>query len=231
MTNPWDRQPKEFRSAYEGFIVFRDLGLTRTLAQVAEKLHRPVKTVRNWSARFNWTFRTDHWDAEMEREKERGAREKARKEGEHHELLARSSVNIVSKMMARLNDKMEKEPTYIPSGETVLRLADMAIRLHRLTLGATGEGAVLVVNANAQAGATASVGDLQAEADRCKELIRSWADRLPPALRNEIGRRLDAEFQAVISAQVDRAEQAARALLPPPPIDIRNLKRNGEDGR
>jgi hypothetical protein len=55
------------------------------------------------------------------------------------------------------------------------------------------------------------------------EEFRAWAERLPPALRAEIGRRLDAEFEAKINAEVAQAQAAARAKLPGPPIDIRDF--------
>ena len=79
-------------------------------------------------------------------------------------------------------------------------------------------------------GKTIPVVDLPVEVPppSVPELIRAIADAMPPALREQIGRELDAQFQAEMDAQVAKAEAERWARMPPPPIDIRDLQRNGE---
>jgi len=81
-------------------------------------------------------------------------------------------------------------------------------------------------------GKTVPVVDLPVEVPEpsLQEELRAWAEQLPPALREPLGRYLDAQFQAKIDAEVAQAEAAYQAIMPPPPL-ILDRERGGEKSR
>lgn len=77
----WLRQPGETMLAYSAFIAYRDLGATRTHAQLVD-LGFSAGTVTTWSREQRWRERcedwTDHLAQEMAQEASRQARAMAR---------------------------------------------------------------------------------------------------------------------------------------------------------
>jgi hypothetical protein len=59
---PWDRQDSESNAAFEAFELYKGMGLTRSLAKVAEKLGKSVTLIERWSQRDGWKIRTLAWD-------------------------------------------------------------------------------------------------------------------------------------------------------------------------
>jgi len=47
-----------------------------------------------------------------------------------------------------------------------------------------------------------------------RDQIKSWAERLPPDVREIVAEKLDEEFQAQIEAEIAVVDEAARKLLP-----------------
>ncbi|MFF0134223.1 hypothetical protein ACFYTG_52935 [Streptomyces mirabilis] len=84
--DPWERQPRETAKRHARFLVFRDMGLTRTLAKASDELALSYSHVRALAAEYRWQDRAAAWDAhqqrqytaEMEEERRRAAREDVR---------------------------------------------------------------------------------------------------------------------------------------------------------
>jgi len=97
---PWDKLLAESSSAYRAFLVYRDLGLTRTLdragATVYARAQKGLKkganggaqkgrkrgatgTIRKWAADFDWLERAAAWDRHLAREAAAAAVEEERK--------------------------------------------------------------------------------------------------------------------------------------------------------
>jgi len=64
------------------------------------------------------------------------------------------------------------------------------------------------------------VVDLPEEAPQAslRDRIASWAERLPADVRAVVAETLDAEFEAKIEEDIAEVDEAARSLLPPPPV-------------
>ena len=77
----WMRQPGETMLAYSAFVAYRDLGPTRTHAQVVG-LEYTTSSVSKWSSQHRWRERcedwTDHLSQEMALEAAKHARAMAR---------------------------------------------------------------------------------------------------------------------------------------------------------
>jgi ribonucleotide reductase beta subunit family protein with ferritin-like domain len=65
---PWDRQAGESNRQYSRFIIFRDLGRTRTLKQAVEMLHGvgddkvSYRTLMQYAYEYRWTERAEAHD-------------------------------------------------------------------------------------------------------------------------------------------------------------------------
>jgi hypothetical protein len=66
---PWERRPGEPKTAYARFLIYRNLGPARSLAEaqkLATKSHKkPTKVAGSWSdesARWGWVERAHDWD-------------------------------------------------------------------------------------------------------------------------------------------------------------------------
>lgn len=52
-----DTGAKESATAFETFIIFRDMGTDRSLHKLAEKVNKKYEAVRHWSYKYKWTDR------------------------------------------------------------------------------------------------------------------------------------------------------------------------------
>lgn len=94
-TNIWEKWPKETSKAYRAFLVYRDLGVDRSLRKVAMVLHNsypglpeeeklsklprviPVQ-IQKWSRQNAWTTRVAAWDNFIFQEEEKAWFERKR---------------------------------------------------------------------------------------------------------------------------------------------------------
>ena len=63
---PYERLDKETPKAFQAFRIYRDLGIDRTIAKVAEELGKHPNAVAAWSQKHNWTRRAGAWDRELD---------------------------------------------------------------------------------------------------------------------------------------------------------------------
>ena len=70
--DPWERQPRESRIAYEAFTRYRDQDPVksgragRSGKQVAESLGRSKTLIHRWQSRFRWVDRVYEWDRHVD---------------------------------------------------------------------------------------------------------------------------------------------------------------------
>ena len=58
----WDQQEQETSKAFEAFAAYRDMGIERSIAKVAEKLGKSTQTLTKWSVPNNWINRALSYD-------------------------------------------------------------------------------------------------------------------------------------------------------------------------
>lgn len=140
--DPWDRQPKETDQAWAAFVVYRDMGLQRTLWRAAEILGKPKpeRVLEELSARLGWRFRVESWDRHQDAMR-RDAQLKAEAKDAAKQRLLQLDVadSMVGLAMAGLRQWAEyiareraagREPDLSPSD--VQKLADAGMKLGRL---------------------------------------------------------------------------------------------------
>lgn len=64
---PWEQQPGEKDRNYGYFMMFRDLGRTRSLRQASEITGRAINYLRVLQSTNKWVARADAWDTEQDR--------------------------------------------------------------------------------------------------------------------------------------------------------------------
>jgi Phage terminase small subunit len=132
MPEAWERQKGESRKAYEAFRIYRDMGATRSLAKVAEKLGKSKTLIERWSRRDNWVERCRQYDEYMEREYLLQQIEERRKMAERH---AKQAMIFQNKVLERLRSLNPKEL----SPNDLIRWFDIAVKIERLSRGESTE--------------------------------------------------------------------------------------------
>src|SRR5690606_17803428 len=75
MAQLWERQGGETDKAYEAFALYRDMGVNRSVRDVAQQLGKSAALIARWSSKKNWVERVSAWDDhEDERRRERNLR-------------------------------------------------------------------------------------------------------------------------------------------------------------
>ncbi|GGL03125.1 hypothetical protein [Streptomyces flaveus] len=124
----WERQPGESAAAWEAFACYRDLGLSRSIGKVAERLAKSRTLIERWSTAHRWVLRAEAWDREQDRlwraERQHASREVARR----HARLASAAQ---SKIVAQLQ---QLDPSRL-SPSDVIRWLEVTIRIERQAYG------------------------------------------------------------------------------------------------
>jgi hypothetical protein len=124
---PWERRPHEPARAHDGFRRYRDAGPLRSLSSIAEQLGVHVRTVKRWSARWDWPARAISWDDEAHRADDRRRLEALRSMHDTHQRAGRAAI---AKALAALH---EIAPADVGAASAA-RLLEIGTRLERQTL-------------------------------------------------------------------------------------------------
>lgn len=126
--DPWDRQPGEPETAYGYFVHYRDLGRTRTVAQVADRVNRSRNYVHNLAAARGWVRRAQAWDREQDRLYSERLVVRRLEMADRHARLAVAVQNLLVQRLQNIR------PEQLTAGD-VARWLEVATRLERLALG------------------------------------------------------------------------------------------------
>lgn len=124
----WDRQTGESTKRWGQFCVYRDLGRTRTLKRVAERLNITHRTAQQYSHTYRWGIRAEAFDRHMDEQWVAAIKERQRRMVQDHLKLA-----------AEFHDKaMQAIQSLIPqnlNATEVTRVATAYSQLIRFALG------------------------------------------------------------------------------------------------
>lgn len=129
---PWERQPGESAKAYEAFSEYRDMGTSRSLAKVGQKLGKSKTMMDKWSKKHSWVNRAEQWDLEEDRlirtalTKDIGAMRK------RHADVARAMLLKAARALQKIPDDEIK-------ASDISRMVDVASKLERISKGDVGE--------------------------------------------------------------------------------------------
>lgn len=132
----FDRQPGEPETAWKSFIVYRDMGLDRTLEKTRVVLGKTnpgyLKALEEWSREWGWRTRTEAWDREIDRRHRKEMFAEVERMRRRHVDLAVSLQDLgtveLRKLLAAANRAIKEN---VITGELLLKLIDLGIKLER----------------------------------------------------------------------------------------------------
>lgn len=120
--HPWSRRASESLPAYQAFLVYRDMGPSRTLAGVKPGRRAPGR-IGLWSVRHQWVARAIAWDDHLQAERDRVAIAQAclweERRQQHCEDTFRVGQALMAKGRAMLAFPNQKTTRQV-DGETVI---------------------------------------------------------------------------------------------------------------
>lgn len=174
----WERRERESERAYRAFLVYRDLGLARSLAGVREQSGDrpiPLRTIERWSARWAWPRRAAAWDAWLQAARDRVARREAGK-WERRRLAALEAVyedvqKIRERLQLMLSFPLTRRRT--EDGRTVIEPARWSFRDVIAGLKAAAELEAMALNAATTDPELMSDAEVAGVLDALDDAIRS----------------------------------------------------------
>lgn len=172
---PWERQPGEGPKPFEAFVIYRNAGLTRSAAKVAEQLGKSRTLISRWSAAHAWVVRAEAWDREQDRIDLLERLELRKKALKRHAIYGESLQTKAGTRLANIS-------TADLEAKDVVRWLDVGVRLEREALGIAPEPVGQHAQQAAGDDATLPALALSPEERRARLL----------SLRRELHMRLDA---------------------------------------
>lgn len=144
--NPWERQAGEGSKAFRAFAAYRDLGPTRSVTKVVEKLkpdcpHR--KMLEQWCTKWGWVSRAQAWDDEKDRIFLLETKAAIAEMNQRHSAVAVA-------MMVRVAERLKAMPANELSVRDIAQWLKVAADVERVARGEPSE-IVDVNNRNASA--------------------------------------------------------------------------------
>lgn len=172
--DPWDRRDNESDPAWEAFVAYRDLGLTRSNAQVAQRLGKSKTLIDRWSRNHSWVLRSAAWDRDQDKMWQRELAAARRKAAKRNVDLAEAMKNVAAGSLLKLAQSNEAlKPA------DVARLMEVATKIEALEYGTPTER-VSISSSDDAAASRAHVSQLSDEDRRARmeQLRRELDSRL-----------------------------------------------------
>jgi hypothetical protein len=128
VAHPWERLPGESKEAFEGFVLYRDMGAERSLAKVAKQLGKSNTLIERWSARDHWVMRADTWVVEADRVHRAFLLE-------HRRDVDRRLLRIAGAMQAKLVEALQALDVHALSPRDLGHWLDVTSKVQRQALG------------------------------------------------------------------------------------------------
>jgi len=143
----WEQQIDEPPQAYDGFVVYRELGRDRTLAKTAQQLGKSLGLTKRWSAQWRWVERAFAWDyrADGEARKQELTLEQERRKFAQRQLTAAQDFQRLAKaafarLVRRDPDSGELTLARVLRPSEILALYEYGAQLEKLLLGQAPAG-------------------------------------------------------------------------------------------
>jgi hypothetical protein len=120
----WEQQPGESVKAFEAFSVYRNLGVRRSTARVAQQLGKSKTLMDRWSSQWFWVERVRAYDRDLDKK----AREQAVKDVRS---MTNRHIRIAMKLQERAVKALEDLPTEKLTPKLMLDFLDKATKLER----------------------------------------------------------------------------------------------------
>jgi hypothetical protein len=107
--NIWDRLPNEAERPWAAFVLFRDAGVGRTIADVATAVHRGNRScVNEWAKKHRWWERVRAYDRHLDQVAQRAAAKARRDMVARHAGLANGALGALQAPVAEFVRRMQR---------------------------------------------------------------------------------------------------------------------------
>ncbi|CAH0347701.1 phage terminase small subunit-related protein [Bacillaceae bacterium CLA-AA-H227] len=124
----YERQEGESKQAFEGFTIYRNLGLTRKLKDVGKKLGKNHSLIKRWSSQHNWVERAEAFDEEMDK---RAILENA----QLRKQMIKEHAEVSRKLLLKVKAAVEHIRPETLSPYEIAKLLEIAVKVERLSRG------------------------------------------------------------------------------------------------
>src|SRR4051794_39217935 len=132
MKVPYERQDGESKQAFEGFVVYRNLGLTRNLKDVGRKIGKNHSLIKRWSSQHNWVERAQAFDNEMDK---RTILENA----QLRKQMVKDHAEVSRQLLHKVKVAIEHIKPEALSPYEIAKLLEIAVKIERLSRGESTE--------------------------------------------------------------------------------------------
>lgn len=124
----YERQDSETKKAFEAFQVYRDLGITRSLREVAQQLNKSLALIGRWSSQYGWVERAQEYDDEMDR------KALLQQEKDRRDMVKRHASQAMMFQQKVLSRMREMNPAELSTSD-LIRWFETSVKIERLSRG------------------------------------------------------------------------------------------------
>jgi hypothetical protein len=128
----FERMPGESAVAFAAFVVYRDVGPTRSIRKLRQEVGKSRAVLERWSVRWSWVERVRLWDAEVDANLRAENLERLQEDARRHHAVAGL---FLQKLVERLQ---AVRPEDLPLS-ALPHYLDVAVKVQRLALGVAAD--------------------------------------------------------------------------------------------
>ena len=143
---PFERQPGETGKAWKAFLIYRDLGVDRTLRRTAEIYHERnglqsktetvERNLQEWSRKQGWRVRVEEYDRELDKARQREAFRQVRIMRNRHISLAQSVQELAAVELKKwLKRATDAEDISVVAVVDILKAMKTGVEVERAARG------------------------------------------------------------------------------------------------
>jgi len=145
----YERQHREGDKAWKSFVIYRDLGVERSVRRVLEEIEKlalPGKwsfaVLTRWCTRWGWRDRCESWDNELDRQKRLTDLAAVAKMRERHLNISTALISLgateLNKWLKYVQAKSQEQSRSL-SPSDILKIIESGISLERQGRGEPGQ--------------------------------------------------------------------------------------------
>ncbi len=103
--DPWERQKGESRKAFAAFVVYRDMGESRSTEKVGKEGGKSWGLIQRWCTRWHWVDRCASYDDYFDRQQRNAREQEIIEMNRRHVTIARGLLARVTARLAKMNEE------------------------------------------------------------------------------------------------------------------------------
>jgi hypothetical protein len=207
----WDRQPGELPRNHGLFLMYRDMGRIRTVAQLASMSPLKYGSIARIARYGKWVARAGLWDAEQDRIAAIRLQDAREEMARKHSAAARKLMDKALERLKTLDVDSISPHALVLMLDTAARIERAALGLETLNKGATSATSVTVAATTKTdaAGKSEMRVEVGVQHDQIMKTLDAMVQRMSPE-------QIAAGFQE-LTASAEEATRELDAALPAPP--------------